>query len=191
MAVFRNVDIHADDAYYGMRYQIIGLTGAVIGHLIMGFDVTMMSLFGMVALTGIVVNDALILVDFINKEVDAGKALGEGLWQLHTHDLRAFGIGKHRNVDDTPAGGGAGMVLRADVVGPAIEAAQAAAVLAAIRPPVPIQTIIATLRSISAQAMAVQITTTTTALIRLITSTRRSMMRSGTSAANRGTKVQR
>ncbi|WP_300017987.1 tRNA (guanosine(37)-N1)-methyltransferase TrmD [uncultured Roseobacter sp.] len=53
-----------------------------------------------------------------------GKALQEGRWQLHTHDLRDFGIGKHRNVDDTPAGGGAGMVLRADVVGPAIEAAQ-------------------------------------------------------------------
>lgn len=53
-----------------------------------------------------------------------GKALQDGKWQLHTHDLRAFGIGKHRNVDDTPAGGGAGMVLRADVVGPAIEAAQ-------------------------------------------------------------------
>ena len=54
-----------------------------------------------------------------------GKALQEGRWQLHTHDLRDFGIGKHRNVDDTPAGGGAGMVLRADVVGPALEAAQA------------------------------------------------------------------
>ena len=54
-----------------------------------------------------------------------GKALHEGLWQLHTHDLRSFGIGKHRNVDDTPAGGGAGMVMRADVVGPAIEDAQA------------------------------------------------------------------
>lgn len=53
-----------------------------------------------------------------------GKALTDGLWQLHTHDLRDFGVGKHRNVDDTPAGGGAGMVLRADVVGPAIEAAQ-------------------------------------------------------------------
>lgn len=50
-----------------------------------------------------------------------GKALKDGLWQLHTHDLRRFGLGKHRNVDDTPAGGGAGMVLRADVVGPAIE----------------------------------------------------------------------
>lgn len=56
-----------------------------------------------------------------------GKALQDGLWQLHTHDLREHGLGKHRNVDDTPAGGGAGMVLRADVVGPAIEAAQARA----------------------------------------------------------------
>lgn len=53
-----------------------------------------------------------------------GRALHDGKWQLHTHDLREFGIGKHRNVDDTPAGGGAGMVLRADVVGPAIEDAQ-------------------------------------------------------------------
>lgn len=54
-----------------------------------------------------------------------GKALQEGKWQLHTHDLREFGVGKHRNVDDTPAGGGAGMVLRADVLGQAIETAQA------------------------------------------------------------------
>ncbi|WP_299286550.1 tRNA (guanosine(37)-N1)-methyltransferase TrmD [uncultured Tateyamaria sp.] len=54
-----------------------------------------------------------------------GKALQEGKWQLHTHDLRAHGVGKHRNVDDTPAGGGAGMVLRADVVGAALAEAQA------------------------------------------------------------------
>jgi tRNA (guanine37-N1)-methyltransferase len=40
-----------------------------------------------------------------------GKALQDGLWQLETLDLRRWGIGKHRNVDDTPAGGGAGMVL--------------------------------------------------------------------------------
>jgi tRNA (guanine37-N1)-methyltransferase len=53
-----------------------------------------------------------------------GRALKEGRWQLHTHDLRGFGIGRHRNVDDTPAGGGAGMVLRADVVGPALAEAQ-------------------------------------------------------------------
>ncbi|MCX7566724.1 tRNA (guanosine(37)-N1)-methyltransferase TrmD [Sulfitobacter sp. F26169L] len=53
-----------------------------------------------------------------------GRALQEGRWQLQAHDLREYGLTKHRNVDDTPAGGGAGMVLRADVVGPAIEAVQ-------------------------------------------------------------------
>lgn len=54
-----------------------------------------------------------------------GKALADGIWTLDTIDLRSFGEGKHRNVDDTPAGGGAGMVLRADVVGAAIDAARA------------------------------------------------------------------
>ncbi|SPH19968.1 tRNA (guanine-N(1)-)-methyltransferase [Ascidiaceihabitans donghaensis] len=54
-----------------------------------------------------------------------GRALQDGKWQLHTHNLRDFGLTKHKNVDDTPSGGGAGMVLRADVVGPAIEAANA------------------------------------------------------------------
>ena len=49
-----------------------------------------------------------------------GKALKEGLWALDTIDLRIFGVGKHRNVDDTPYGGGAGMVLRADVVDKAL-----------------------------------------------------------------------
>ena len=49
-----------------------------------------------------------------------GKALDFGLWRLDTVDLRTFGEGKHRNVDDTPAGGGAGMVLRADVVDAAL-----------------------------------------------------------------------
>ncbi len=52
-----------------------------------------------------------------------GKALQEGLWQLETVDLRPFGQGRHRNVDDTPAGGGAGMVLRPDVVGAALDRA--------------------------------------------------------------------
>lgn len=50
-----------------------------------------------------------------------GRALEQGLWQLETIDLRRFGQGRHRNVDDTPAGGGAGMVLRADVVGAALD----------------------------------------------------------------------
>lgn len=56
-----------------------------------------------------------------------GKALQDGLWQLQTYDLREHGIGKHRNVDDTPAGGGAGMVLRADVLESAITKARSAA----------------------------------------------------------------
>ncbi|MCR9087047.1 MAG: tRNA (guanosine(37)-N1)-methyltransferase TrmD [Rhodobacteraceae bacterium] len=56
-----------------------------------------------------------------------GKALDEGLWSLEAIDLRRFGAGRHRNVDDTPFGGGAGMVLRPDIMASAIEAAQRAA----------------------------------------------------------------
>ncbi|MEZ5798754.1 MAG: tRNA (guanosine(37)-N1)-methyltransferase TrmD [Paracoccaceae bacterium] len=52
-----------------------------------------------------------------------GKALDLGLWRLNPIALRSFGLGKHRTVDDTPAGGGAGMVLRADVVDQALTAA--------------------------------------------------------------------
>lgn len=50
-----------------------------------------------------------------------GKALREGAWSLETVQLRDFGQGPHKNVDDTPAGGGAGMVLRADVAAAAID----------------------------------------------------------------------
>ena len=53
----------------------------------------------------------------------AGEALRQGQWALDTVPLREFGIGRHRAVDDTPAGGGAGMVLRADVVAAALDAA--------------------------------------------------------------------
>ena len=49
-----------------------------------------------------------------------GKALDLGLWHMDVTNLRDFGEGKHRNVDDTPAGGGAGMVLRPDVVDKAL-----------------------------------------------------------------------
>ena len=52
----------------------------------------------------------------------AGKALAAGTWALETRDVRHHGIGVHRSVDDTPAGGGAGMVLRADVLAAAIDA---------------------------------------------------------------------
>ncbi len=50
----------------------------------------------------------------------AGKALGAGTWSLNTTDIRAFGLGRHRRVDDTPFGGGAGMVMRPDVLDAAI-----------------------------------------------------------------------
>ncbi len=56
----------------------------------------------------------------------AGKALASGLWALEARDIRASATDRHRSVDDTPAGGGPGMVLRADVLADAIDAADAA-----------------------------------------------------------------
>ncbi len=50
-----------------------------------------------------------------------GRALKDGLWQLKCTQMREFATGKHRNVDDTPAGGGPGMVLRADVMARALD----------------------------------------------------------------------
>lgn len=54
----------------------------------------------------------------------SGQALEAGLWTLATIPIRPFGLGRHRAVDDTPAGGGAGMVLRADVLAAAIDHAR-------------------------------------------------------------------
>lgn len=51
-----------------------------------------------------------------------GRALDQGLAQLQAHDLRAWGIGKHRSVDDYPYGGGAGMILRPEPVAGALDA---------------------------------------------------------------------
>jgi tRNA (guanine37-N1)-methyltransferase len=56
----------------------------------------------------------------------AGKALSSGLWALEARDIRDSATDKHRSVDDTPAGGGPGMVLRADVLAIAIDAAESA-----------------------------------------------------------------
>lgn len=52
----------------------------------------------------------------------AGQALERGTWALETVNIREFGAGKHRAVDDTPAGGGPGMVMRPDVIAAAIDA---------------------------------------------------------------------
>lgn len=53
----------------------------------------------------------------------AGDALARGLWSLEARDIREHGLGRHRQVDDRPAGGGAGMVLRVDVLAEALDAA--------------------------------------------------------------------
>ncbi|MBM63041.1 MAG: hypothetical protein CL484_08850 [Acidobacteria bacterium] len=72
-----------------------GLVGAVWGHLFMGLDVTMMSMFGLVALAGVVVNDSLIMVDFINRQrevhSDIGAAVREaGLFRFRPIVLTSF-----------------------------------------------------------------------------------------------------
>lgn len=53
----------------------------------------------------------------------SGRALDKGLWQLETNQIRDHATDRHRSVDDTPAGGGAGMVLRADILAKAVDAA--------------------------------------------------------------------
>jgi len=55
----------------------------------------------------------------------AGKALASGAWALDTVDIRGFATDKHRSIDDTPAGGGPGMVMKPDVLGRAIDATAA------------------------------------------------------------------
>ncbi|MDB5317499.1 MAG: tRNA ((37)-N1)-methyltransferase TrmD [Rhodospirillales bacterium] len=55
----------------------------------------------------------------------AGKALGQGIWQCDARDIRAHATDRHRSVDDTPCGGGAGMVMRPDLVDAALGAALA------------------------------------------------------------------
>jgi tRNA (guanine37-N1)-methyltransferase len=59
----------------------------------------------------------------------AGKALASGIWELQARDIRDSATDKHRSVDDTPAGGGPGMVLRADILAAAIDVANAPASL--------------------------------------------------------------
>src|SRR5947207_3339758 len=53
----------------------------------------------------------------------AGEALAQGLWSLEARDIREHGLGRHRAVDDTTAGGGPGMVMRADVIAASLDAA--------------------------------------------------------------------
>ncbi len=64
----------------------------------------------------------------------AGRALGEGRWSCEPVQIRDFAKDKHRSVDDTPAGGGAGMVLRADVLAAALDAQPAGRPVLAMTP---------------------------------------------------------
>ena len=54
-----------------------------------------------------------------------GQARENGIWSLDVRDIREHGIGKHRTVDDAPAGGGPGMIMRVDVAAASIDAARA------------------------------------------------------------------
>ncbi|SES64483.1 efflux RND transporter permease subunit [Thalassotalea agarivorans] len=67
-----------------------GIIGAIIGHFIMGKTVNMMSLYGFIALTGVVVNDSLILVDFINKAKDSGQRMIDVVCEAGTMRFRAI-----------------------------------------------------------------------------------------------------
>ena len=69
-----------------------GLVGAIWGHIVMGLDVTMMSMFGLVALTGVVVNDSLVMVDFINRARSVHEDVGRRIRRAggNQPDRRAF-----------------------------------------------------------------------------------------------------
>ena len=65
-----------------------GIVGATWGHLIMGMDLTVLSMFGVVALTGVVVNDSLVMVDFINRNRDTGKSIFESIREAGSQRFR-------------------------------------------------------------------------------------------------------
>jgi multidrug efflux pump subunit AcrB len=67
-----------------------GAIGAVIGHLLMGMSMSMFSLFGLIALAGVVVNDSLIMIDFINKGREAGKPIRQAIIESGTLRFRAI-----------------------------------------------------------------------------------------------------
>ena len=78
-----------------------------------------------------------LLPDMFPGALDAsviGNARARSLWQLYVHGIREHGLGRHRTVDDTPAGGGPGMVLRADVIAAALDEVRARADAAGLAP---------------------------------------------------------
>lgn len=65
-----------------------GVLGAIIGHLIMGLSLTLFGLYGIIALTGIVVNDSIVLIDFINSRLRSGMTIGEAIEQSGARRFR-------------------------------------------------------------------------------------------------------
>jgi multidrug efflux pump subunit AcrB len=65
-----------------------GVVGAVVGHLIMGYSLSVMSMFGVVALAGVVVNDSLVLIDFANRKQRAGLARHQAIREAAIHRFR-------------------------------------------------------------------------------------------------------
>ncbi|WOO41832.1 efflux RND transporter permease subunit [Rubellicoccus peritrichatus] len=65
-----------------------GLVGAVLGHVLLGHPISMLSLFGIIALSGVVVNDSLVLVDFINRKRSEGMQLLEAVWDSGANRFR-------------------------------------------------------------------------------------------------------
>jgi multidrug efflux pump subunit AcrB len=65
-----------------------GIVGAVIGHLIMGYSLSVMSMFGVVALSGVVINDSLVLIDFTNRQRQAGERCHGALLHAGIHRFR-------------------------------------------------------------------------------------------------------
>ncbi len=67
-----------------------GVVGAIWGHLLLGFPISMMSLFGIIALSGVVVNDSLIMIDYVNRTITEGKPLREAVILAGTKRFRAI-----------------------------------------------------------------------------------------------------
>jgi hydrophobic/amphiphilic exporter-1 (mainly G- bacteria), HAE1 family len=65
-----------------------GAIGAIAGHALLGMPISLFSLFGLIALTGVVVNDSIVLVDFINRKIDAGTSVKEAILQAGMRRFR-------------------------------------------------------------------------------------------------------
>jgi multidrug efflux pump subunit AcrB len=86
-----------------------GMIGAVLGHLLLGFDLSIMSIFGMVALTGVVVNDAIVLIERVNENIAAGLPFLNALHDAGARRFRAIFLTTVSTV-----GGLAPMILEQD-----------------------------------------------------------------------------